>query len=321
MNAISASFPLASNRLTLVFLFALFLAVSLYQYMEPTTRLAALLTPTFLLMVNFIIAMFRKKVFASKPALLVFHMALFVFVIQIIISQLTFLKGTTEVGTMQDFGGVLENVQAGPWHDYTLDEKTFTNLGFRINYREGIQRDNTINRIRINEDNGSSHTLEIGDNVPLLLGHYRLYTSHNKGYAPIFTWIPYDNTPPLSGSVHLPAYPINEYEQAREWVLPGTQTEIWTMLILEENVIPDDRSFSFQIPQKHHVVIRIGEQRVEMSTGDQIELENGTLRYETLSSWMGYTVDYDWTRPWLLATCMIAMLSLSVHYLITIFRS
>lgn len=309
-------FPLASNQLTLALLFTLFVSVSLYQYLGPSTSLAAVLTPTLLLMLNFVAAMIKKGLFSRKPALLIFHMSLFVLVVEIVMGQLTYLKGTVEVGTMQDFSGILENVEAGPWHDFRLDRERFTNLGFTINYREGIQRDNTINRIRIGPDDGNARIIEIGDHVPLVLGHYRLYTSHNKGYAPIFSWIPDDGSPPQRGSVHLPAYPVHEYKQAREWTLPGTQQTIWTMLVLEEDVLPEDRAFSFQIPQKHHVVVRIEDKRFELNSGDEIKLGKGILRYDSLSSWMGYSVDYDWTRPWLLATCVIAMLSLSLHYLI-----
>lgn len=315
MNTLLAKLSLASNQLTLVFIFTLFISVSLYQYLEPSVRLASILIPTLLLILNFIAAMFRKKLFARKPGLLVFHMALVVVVIELIVAQLTYLKGTVEVGTMQEFGGVLENVQAGPLHDYQLDTENFTNLGFTINYREGIQRDNTINRIQVGPNGQNGPIVEIGDHIPLVLGHYRLYTSHNKGYAPIFNWIPADGTPPQLGSVHLPAYPIHEYQQAREWMLPGTQQKIWTMLVLEEDVIPENRAFSFQLPDKHHVVIRIDDKRYELRTGEELKLENGTLRYQKLSSWMGYKVDYDWTRPWLLATCVIAMLGLSLHYL------
>lgn len=314
MNLSLSRLQLASNQLTIIFIFGLFLAVSLYQYLQPAVRLAAILIPTLLLMLNFVAALFRKNIFASKPGLLVFHMALFVLVLEVIVGQLTYLKGTVEVGTMQEFGGVLENVQAGPLHDYQLGKEKFTNLGFTINYREGIQRDNTINRILVGPNDKNAPTVEIGDHIPLVFGHYRLYTSHNKGYAPIFNWIPDNGNPPQLGSVHLPAYPVHEYQQARDWTLPGTQQKIWTMLVLEENVLPENRAFSFQLPDKHHVVIRIDDKRHELRKGDELKLDNGTLRYEKLSSWMGYSVDYDWTRPWLLATCVIAMLGLSLHY-------
>jgi len=39
------------------------------------------------------------------------------------------------------------------------------------------------------------------------------------------------------------------------------------------------------------------------------------LLYRELSTWMGYRVDYDWTRPWLLATALIGLGALFWHYI------
>ena len=51
-----------------------------------------------------------------------------------------------------------------------------------------------------------------------------------------------------------------------------------------------------------------------------LRLADGTLRYDSLGSWMGYKVDYDRTRPWLLATCLLALCALSLHYLQVILK-
>jgi len=48
---------------------------------------------------------------------------------------------------------------------------------------------------------------------------------------------------------------------------------------------------------------------------ESVTLAAGVLRYDSLTGWMGYSVDYDWVRPWLLAACLMALLSLSLHYL------
>jgi cytochrome c biogenesis protein len=306
---------LSSARLTQAFLILLFIAVVLYQYLPGDLRLAVLLIPTVLLMINFIALLLVRGAFANQTALLVFHFSLFFLVILAMLGQLTYLKGTLELGSMEEFDGRLENVQAGIWHDYQLGSEKFTNLGFDINYRKGIKRNNTLNRIRLGDDPANAPIIEIGDQVPLALGHYRFYTTHNKGYSPLFRWFPADGSPSQLGSVHLPAYPIHRYKQAREWSLPGSQQKIWTMLVIEEDVLPENRAFNFRIPYQHHLVIRIGDQRTELRPGDEISLEAGVLRYETLSSWMGYKVDYDWTRPWLLATCLIGMISLAFHYI------
>ncbi|HEY5738915.1 MAG TPA: hypothetical protein VIW27_04280, partial [Gammaproteobacteria bacterium] len=208
----------------------------------------------------------------------------------------------------------------GPWHRYGLADAEFSNLGFRINYRTGVKRDRTVNRIALNSADDGQQVVEIGDHVPLVIGHYRFYTSHNKGYAPVFEWLAAGSETPVIGSIHLPAYPINEYRQALEWQVPGSDLQLWTLLRIDENVLPEDRPFEFTVPEAHRIVVRVGEQRFEMAPGERIELDGGVLGYRGLSSWMGYKIDYDWTRPWLLATAIIAILSLFAHYVIKFAR-
>ena len=302
---------LASNRLTIILIVLLFVAVIVNQQFSGNTRLIILLIPSLLLLLNFGAVLIRRHAFATKPALLVFHLALMALVVLAFWGQLTYLKGTLELGTLESFNGQLENVQKGPWHNYTLGDEIFTNLGFSINYHKGMKRDATLNQIQLND----GQMVEIGDHVPLVFGHYRLYTTHNKGYAPLFLWTPNDGGEPQLGSVHLPAYPTHEYEQAREWMLPNTQQKIWTMLVIDEEVMPTDRDFDFKIPLKNHVVVRLGNRRYTLEAGDELRLESGVLRYTSLSSWMGYKVDYDWTRSWILITCFIALIALTVNYL------
>ncbi len=306
---------LASPLLTLASIIALFASISLYPYLAGRTQLTLLLIPTVALMINFLALLFVRGAFSAKPALLLFHFCLFSLVILAIIGQLTYLKATLELSSMEAFDGRLENVEAGLFHDYQLDREKFSNLGFSISYRPGIKRDSTVNRIQLETPGQKQRVVEIGDHIPLVLGHYRLYTTHNKGYSPLFRWFPDDNSPSQLGSVHLPAYPINEYKQAREWTPPGSQQQLWTMLVMEEDVLPENREFNFSIPYRHHLVIRIGEDRNVLRVGEEIRLDSGILRYESLTSWMGYKVDYDWTRPWLLATCLIGLVSLSLYYL------
>ncbi len=305
---------LASNRLNLALLIVLFFAVVLYQQMTASYRLGILLVPVTLLMFNFILALLLRKNFIAKPALLIFHMALFALVSLAIAGQFTYLKATLELSTHEQFNGQLENVDAGPWHDYQLDNVRFTNLGFTINYHKGIMRDSTHNRIQLDNNLEQTKIVEIGDHVPLVIGHYRFYTSHNKGYAPLFRWYPADGSPVQLGNIHLPAYPIHEYQQAKEWTLPQTQQKIWTMLVIEEDLLPEDSDFNFRVSYKHHLIIRIAGQRYVLRQGDEINLPSGILRYDSLVSWMGYSVDYDWTRPWLFVASLIALLSLTFYY-------
>jgi cytochrome c biogenesis protein len=156
----------------------------------------------------------------------------------------------------------------------------------------------------------------IGDNTPMVLNGYRFYTSFNKGFAPVFLWYPGADTAvaPLLGTVNLPAYPIHEYRQALDWVLPGTQIEAWTMLQFDEVIIDPEKPSTFRLPEKHKLVMRIGKQRWELTPGQSITLPEGRLQYQGLRSWMGYTVFSDWTISWLLSASLLAVASLGWHF-------
>ena len=120
--------------------------------------------------------------------------------------------------------------------------------------------------------------------------------------------------------MHLPAYPTNEFRQALEWKLPGSEQSLWTMLQIDEDVLPEDREFEFTVPKRHRLIVRIGDERRELVPGDELALPGGVLRYRELSTWMGYRVHYDWTRPWMLAAVLIGLFSLFAHYVVKFWR-
>ncbi len=306
----------ASNRSTLLLLVVLALSITLYYQVSLPQRIWIIALPTALLILNFLLALATRDILKNNWPLMIFHFAMIALVLLAFAGRMSFFKATLELAESEEFVGQLENVRQGPWHRYGLSGARFTNLGFQIRYRQGIKRDKTLNQIRLTMPNGLQQPLEIGDHVPLVIGHYRFYTSHNKGYAPLFEWQPFASTESIAGSIHLPAYPTHEYRQALQWKIPGTETELWTMLIIEENVLPEDRDFDFRVPQQHQLVVRYQDQRYELQPGDSLELPGGILRYQKLTTWMGYKVDYDWTRPWLLATVLIGLAGLFVHFIV-----
>ncbi|MDH3635695.1 MAG: cytochrome c biogenesis protein ResB [Gammaproteobacteria bacterium] len=307
---------LASNRSTLLLLFVLALAIVVYYQVSLPQRIWIIALPTGLLIMNFLLALATRDILKNNWPLMIFHFALIALVLLAFTGRMSFFKATLELAEHEEFSGQLENVQQGPWHRYGLSAIRFTNLGFQIRYHAGIKRDKTVNQLMLTTADGLQQTLEIGDHVPLIIGHYRFYTSHNKGYAPVFEWQPFASLSKVVGSIHLPAYPTHEFEQALEWTIPETDTKLWAYLKIEENVLPEDREFNFQVPQQHQLVLRYQDHRYTLRPGDELELPGGILRYEKLSTWMGYKVDYDWTRPWLLATAMIGLLGLFVHFIL-----
>lgn len=309
----------ASNRTTLILLVVLSIAITIYYQISLQQRLWIIAVPSFLLMLNFFLALATRDILKNSWPLMIFHFALIALVILVFAGKLSFFNGTLELAENEEFTGQMENIAQGPWHRYGLSKTRFTNLGFQIRYREGIKRDRTINKIALTLHDGQQQTLEIGDHVPLVIGHYRFYTSHNKGYAPVFEWRPFASTRVVVGSIHLPAYPTHEYRQALEWSVPGSDLKLWTMLNIEENVLPTDREFQFQVPGQHQLVVRHQDKRYALRPGDEINLPEGRLTYRKLTTWMGYKVDYDWTRPWLLATVLIGLMGLFSHFIVKFF--
>ncbi len=306
----------ASNRCTLVLLVLLAAAIVVYYQVSLDGRIWILVLPAALLIGNFLLALATRGILRNNLPLMVFHFALIALVGLAFVGQMSRFQATVELAENETFGGQLENVRQGPWHRYGLSEARFTNLGFRISYHEGVRRDRTVNRIALPSAEGQPELIEIGDHVPLVIGHYRFYTTHNKGFAPVFEWRPRGSSNAVAGSIHLPAYPVNEFTQALEWHPPGSDQRLWTMLVIDEDVLPTDRAFEFRVPRRHRIVIRVGDERHELVPGDAIELADGVLRYRELATWMGYKVDYDWTRPWLLASTLVGLAALFLHYLI-----
>ena len=311
----AAAWPkrLASLKLTLVLLIALGAGVLAYDP-DVAATVWLLVAPLFLGAVNLGAAILVNPVFRRQTALFTFHLALLAIVLLVAMGRLTYLKGELELAEGEAFSGELSRSESGPWHRSRLERAQFVNDGFSIRYEKGVRRAETRNRVRWQDDAAGEQQAVIGDNEPLVRQGYRFYTSFNKGFAPVFTWYPADGSAPRRGTVHLPAYPIHEYRQALDWTLPGTQVALWTMLQFDEVLLDPQQVSQFRLPEKHTLVIRSGDARHELTPGASLTLAQGVLVYERLSTWMGYTVFYDWTLPWLFVACVLAVASLARHF-------
>ncbi len=303
----------ASLKLTLLILAALGAAI-MFAYLSETPTTWVLAGPLTAFALNLSAAVATNPVFRRQTALLVFHLALIAIILLIAAGRLTYLKGQLELAEGEVFDGQLMQEESGPWHQRQLETLRFSNDGFTIDYAKGIRRGNTRNQVSWVAPNGQIQWAVIGDQVPLVLDGYRFYTSHNKGFAPAFTWHPNSGGLPVLGTVHLPAYPLHEYKQAIEWTLPGSKTPLWVMLQFDEVILDPAKPSEFRLPAKHQIVVRAGEERRELKPGEAVRLAEGVLVYNGLRSWMGYTVFYDFTLPWLLAACVLAVLSLAWHF-------
>lgn len=305
---------LASLKLTLAALVLLagFVATLYFRYELPSSLLAA---PLALLAVNLLAAVLTNRSFRRQGALLAFHIALLTLVLLLAASRLSYLKGNVELAEGGDFVGVLLETDAGPFHPIDkLRALRFRNLGFEIDYAPGPLRQGIRNRIELPVAGGPPRRVDITDQQPLLLAGYRFYPTGNKGFAPTFAWHPAGAGATRLGTVHLPSYPLHEHGQAREWTPPGTLLSVWTMLEFDEIILAPDRPSQFRPPVAHKLVLRIGDRRWELVPGGAVDLPEGRLEYRGLRGWMGYTVFYDWTIPWLLAACLVAIAALGRHF-------
>lgn len=302
---------LASLRLTLAAL-AVLVGVSwwLYGQAEAGKDDWPLVAVLAILSLNLLAAIATNRTFRGQLPLLVFHLSLLSLVLLALASRLTYLTGTAEVTTGTPFAG-LATQRAGTWHSGALNEVEFTNLGFSIRYLPGIKRDKTLNRIGLRDQGGLPREVEIGDQIPLVLQGYRFYTSGNKGFAGLFRWTPDEGSPEF-GSINFPGYPLHADKQTSIWRL-GSQ-EIQVSLNITEQLIDPSQKSEFRLPQRSRVILDAGWRVATLEPGQSMKLPGGEVTYLGLTTWMGYSVFYDWTIPWLLATCVLTVLALSWHF-------
>lgn len=302
---------LASPKLT-PFGLALLGAASVAVYQLDAKAAPWLALPLLLLALNLLAAVATNAVFRRQLPLLVFHLALAALVLLAAVGQLSYLKGNAELTEGAAFEG-LRSRESGPWHGGRLRELHFVNDGFEISYMAGPVMDRNVNRVRWQDEQGSERSGEIEANQPLVLMGYRIYPTSNKGFAPVFVWQPAQG-PALLTAVHLPSFPANASAQAQTWRPPGSQADVWVMLAVDENLIPADRASRFRLPEQRGIVLRQQDQRFELQPGQGVALADGWLHYRELRTWMGYRFFHDWTIPWMLASCTVAVLSMAWHF-------
>jgi cytochrome c biogenesis protein len=134
----------------------------------------------------------------------------------------------------------------------------------------------------------------------------------------VFSWL--DVRGIVTGSVNLPSFPAREFEQAQYWQIPDTNKLIWSQLVPEKKIVTLEQAFELGELDDHHIVMRFDDQRFEMQPGDEVKIGGGTLYYKGVRQWMGYKIVYDWTRPWMIAACLMAIIAM-MFYFISKFRS
>jgi hypothetical protein len=304
---------LASLWLTLfaIMLAALLLAASRFLEREVGVWIAL---PFVLLFLNLAASLATNERMRAKPGLLVFHIGLAVLALVAAWGRLTVFNGRVEVSEGQSFDRTLVVGKAAPWHRDRLGEIDFIQLDFDINYAPGMKRRNTASRVAVPDRGASRRTVTVGDDVPLVIAGYRFYSTSNKGFAPLIAL-----TDPqggvTAGLVHLPSYPVNEDRQGETWRIPGTEREIALWLHIAKPVFDENHAWIFKKPEDARLVVIDGERRSELKPGEGVDLPEGKLTYLELRSWMGYSIFYDPSLPWMAAAGLVAAGGLAWHSL------
>lgn len=304
---------LASLKITLVGMVLLAVGAGLSYGNPQDTPMWVLVVPMALLAVNLSAAIATNPKINQQPGLLVFHVSLFLIVVLAAIGRLTHLDAHLElvVGTEFTPDSLLET-KSGPLHMGDLDQVHFIQGPYTVDYAPGIKRGLTFSHVSVKTPTGKWEQRVIGDDRPLVLEGYRFYTTYNKGFAPILTWIP-DNGKPVTGSVNMPSYPLFEYKQDNRWVPPGENREIKFWLQLDTGM---DENKSWTLDGRTStgtLIVTSGEKRHEVPVGGSVRLDNGVLRFDALTTWMGYRLFYDPTIRWLFFVAVMGVLGLA-HY-------
>jgi cytochrome c biogenesis protein len=220
--------------------------------------------------------------------------------------------GHVEISEGAAFDPTLVEASAGPLHPWRLDRVRFAQGGFDISYAPGMKRRDTRSEVFVPDGHNSWQRTHVGDDKPLMAAGYRFYTSFNKGFAPVLTYVA-PNGLAHSGAVHLPSYPLNYFKQGNDWVLPGTGQRVKLWLHLPKPVYDEAGAWRFRKPDDARLVLIDGERRYELRPGDTLTVRGGLLRYEELRSWMGYTISYNPFVPWMLAAAALGVLALGWH--------
>jgi cytochrome c biogenesis protein ResB len=278
---------------------------------QPSTPLLGLVFAA--LGINLLAALVVHPLLRRRLPLLVFHLALLALVLIVGAGRLLRMDGRFELVQGVAFDGQWLEQSAGALYRPRLAQIELRQEGFTIDYAPGRRRGATRNSVAWRDAQGREQRAVIGDHRPLVVDGHRLYTTPNKGFAPLLRWLPNDGAQAALGAVHLPSYPAHELAQSREWTLPDGRV-LWIALQIDETLIAPDAAAQFRLPREHRLVLRSGDARSELLPGQRVTLDGGTLVYEGLRTWMGYRVSHDPTLAWLLAAALCASLSLAWHY-------
>lgn len=304
---------LASLRLTVFGMITLGIGAALNYDNPVSTPVWVLVAPLALLALNLFAAILTNPRINRRGGLLVFHVGLLLIAVLAAIGRLTYMEGRVELVEGQAFSPEdVIDVRSGLLHRSSgLGEVHFTQGPYTVDYTTGMTRGPTQSQVAVADGRGGWDRRVIGDHTPLIIEGYRFYTTFNKGFAAIITWMP-DGDAPVTGAVHMPSYPLFEHRQANRWLLDdGREIRVW--LQLDTGMDAENEWRLEPARTQGMLVVREGEARTELAPGQATRIDGGLLRYEQAVGWMGYKIYYDPTLPWLFIVSFMTVFGLAAH--------
>ena len=303
----------ASLKLTLAGMVLLAVGAGLSYGNPATMPVWVLVVPMALLALNLLAAIVSNTRINRRPGLLVFHLGLLGVVVLAAVGRLTHFEAHVELlqGTALSAAQLFDR-REGPFHPDGLSGVDFVQGPFTVEYFPGIVRGATRSTVVLTDENGNRETRIIGDDTPLVLDGYRFYTTFNKGFAPVLTWIP-DQGEQVTGAVHMPSYPLFDFRQDNTWTPPGgPQVKLWLSL---ETGLKEKEYWVLDGSKAHStLVLNLGDRRFELKVGESLRLPGGVVRYERLSTWMGYKIFFDPTLKWMFIVAMVGVCGMGAHF-------
>ncbi|MEW6312914.1 MAG: cytochrome c biogenesis protein ResB [Pseudomonadota bacterium] len=302
---------LASTRLTLLGM-ALFGAAVLLTYRDQEASPWWMAVPLALLAANLFAAVATDPRINRRGGLLVFHLALLALILLAGVGRLTHFSGRVEITEGSLFQPVgVETLRKGAWHPDRFDQVKFAQGPFTVQYQPGLKRAHTRSQVFILDGAGGQTPMVVGDQMALVLAGYRFYTTSNKGFAPLLTWMP-DAGVPVSGAIHMPSYPFLEWNQFTDWATPDGE-KVQLHLDVER---PSDNEAAWTLDPKNipaTLVVKSAGGNAVLHPGETVRLAHGVLRFDELRGWMGYQIFFDPTLPWLFWIALVGVAGLAHH--------
>ncbi len=305
---------LASTKLTLLWMVLLGVGATLSYGNPVETSIWVLIVPMLLLAINLVAAIISNPRINRRGGLLVFHIGLLGIVVLAAIGRLTHMEARVEIISGNEFShDHLIEVRAGPLHNGAINEVRFVQGPYTVEYRARMSRGRTYSQVAIPDGEGGWYESVVGDDRPLVIEGYRFYTTFNKGFAPIMSWIGEEGNVIETGAVHMPSYPLFDFKQSNSWTPKGgDEIKFWlqleTGLNAEEAWVLDGREATGTL------VVNVAGKRTELLPGESVKMAGGSLRYEQLTTWMGYKLYYDPTLQWMFLISVITVAGLGGHF-------